>query len=193
MPATTATTAQKFAAMPMFGYFVNELGLEPRYALRRARAIFSELAPDVIEKATAAIVAGDARAWAEAVDPAWDGAAQVFADAANPGGDAAAGLAFEHVHMHQHPDGLRHVHVHWHKGATPHEGSDTAVPHRHDHAQGSPAAGAADRYEAGRRVDLGQPQSGVTAPRARPRCAGSGVGRERTHRAGSPVPAEGLQ
>jgi hypothetical protein len=128
MPAT-ATPAQKFAAMPLLGYFVNELGLEPRDALRRARAIFSELAPDVIERANAAIMAHDAKAWAEAVDPAWDGAAQVFAEAAKAGT-----FALEHSHMHTHPGGTLHAHMHTHPAGTEAHGHGADVAHRHDHA-----------------------------------------------------------
>lgn len=119
MPATPLSVQAKLAAMPMFGWFMSELGLQPRDALKRARAIFSELSPDAIERASSAFLAGDRTAWAESLpDQAWDGVMATFADAANPGGDAAGGLAWDHTHLHDHDGGLRHVHPHRHPGRT---------------------------------------------------------------------------
>jgi len=68
MPATKATPVQKFAAiMPMAGFLMEQGGLPPRDALRRAFATFAELPADVVARASKAIVSGDWAGWCKAL------------------------------------------------------------------------------------------------------------------------------
>lgn len=150
----TATTASdKLAAM--LGFLLEEGGLSPRAALGRANS---------------AISSGGWKAWAESLpEAAWAGAAASFADAPAGGGGVPTNGAYEHTHEHTGEDGVTHAHNHWHYAGTTQHVNGTTISHDHEHADASPAAGSADRYEAGRvnRGDMpnpGSPVSSVTAP-----------------------------